>query len=190
VTDPTGRLLGSRPRCPAAPTTSPQPAPTASSFVPILADRAYIGAGPCVTTPVRRTPRREVAPTHSARRTEHCQQPERPGERGRKVVVLAYLRRVRCNPNRLPSINRGAPHPWSVSTGSAQCVRPHPHYGPVGDGSFSCWCPAPSGWRSRGFVGCRDSCTARLHTRHKRRFPARLWSSRLWRWTVGADVSS
>jgi hypothetical protein len=35
--------------------------------VPVLADRAYIGAGPWVTTPIRRPPYRELTPTQRTR---------------------------------------------------------------------------------------------------------------------------
>ncbi|WP_443055012.1 transposase, partial [Streptomyces sp. IBSBF 2394] len=69
VTDPAGRLLWISPALPGR-THDLTAARTHKIIrfcerqgVPVLADRAYIGAGPWVTTPVRRPPRRELTPT-------------------------------------------------------------------------------------------------------------------------------
>ncbi|MFE5033299.1 transposase family protein [Streptomyces sp. NPDC056683] len=72
--------------------------------VPVLADRAYIGAGPCVTTPIRRLPHQDLTPTQrtinrtlSAART--------PVERSvARVKSWRIPRRARCSPNRMTVI--------------------------------------------------------------------------------------
>nr|WP_280514256.1 transposase family protein [Streptomyces europaeiscabiei] len=79
--------------------------------VPILADRAYIGAGPWVTTPVRRPPGRDLSPTQ--RTVNRALSAVRaPVERG--VARLKSWRifhhavaRIECRQSPLPS------SPWS-----------------------------------------------------------------------------
>ncbi|WP_330455489.1 transposase [Streptomyces sp. NBC_00820] len=72
--------------------------------VPVLADRAYTGAGPWVTTPLKRPPLKELTPTQltvnralSATRA--------PVERNiARLKPWRIFRRTRCSPNRLTSI--------------------------------------------------------------------------------------
>ncbi|MFF5284572.1 transposase family protein [Streptomyces sp. NPDC013171] len=72
--------------------------------VPVLADRAYIGAGPWVTTPIRRLPGRDLSPTQwtinralSAARA--------PVERSvARLKSWRVFRRARCSPNRMTAI--------------------------------------------------------------------------------------
>ena len=71
----------------------------------MLADRAYIGAGPWVTTPLRRPPGRDLTPPQqtvngalSAARV--------PAERGvARLKSWRIFRRSRCSPNRMSSIS-------------------------------------------------------------------------------------
>jgi hypothetical protein len=79
--------------------------------VPVLADRAYIGAGPWVTTPVRRPPLGELTPTQ--RTVNRALSAARaPVERGvAKAEVLADLPPSPMQPEP-PLVNR--------------CRRPHP----------------------------------------------------------------
>lgn len=72
--------------------------------VPILADLAYQGAGPWLTTGIKRRPRQELTPTE---RTlyEAPAAARAPVERG--VALLRFwriVRRSRCSPNRMTSI--------------------------------------------------------------------------------------
>ncbi|MCZ2526713.1 transposase [Streptomyces sp. HB2AG] len=111
ITDPAGRLLWLSPALPGR--THDLTAARAHRIiricerqgVPVLADMAYIGAGPWVTTPVRRPPRRELTPT---RRTMN-QAPSAaraPVERSvARLKSWRIFRRSRCNPNRLSSIS-------------------------------------------------------------------------------------
>ncbi|MFD7020405.1 transposase family protein [Streptomyces sp. NPDC059928] len=72
--------------------------------VPILADRAYMGAGPWVTTGLKRPPHGELTPTQ---RTIN-QAPARsraPAERAMaRLKSWRIFRRSRCSPNRMTSI--------------------------------------------------------------------------------------
>ncbi|MEU9015866.1 transposase family protein, partial [Streptomyces sp. NPDC048479] len=66
--------------------------------VPILADRAYMGAGSWVTTPLRRPPGRELTPTQQT-------DARAPVERGvARLKSWRIFRRSRCSPNRMTSI--------------------------------------------------------------------------------------
>ncbi|NGO47055.1 transposase family protein [Streptomyces sp. YC419] len=131
VTDPAGRLLWISPALPGRATTSPRPAPTGSSGSanarasrsPVLADRAYMGAGPWVTTSLRRPPGRDLTPTQqtvnralSAARAQV--------ERGvARLKSWRIFRKARCSPNRpapVPGPPRTSPpgtpgsgRPWS-----------------------------------------------------------------------------
>ncbi|MEW2077145.1 transposase family protein [Streptomyces sp. NPDC013433] len=72
--------------------------------VPVLADRACIGAGPWVTTPVGRPPLGEFTP---AQRTVNraLSAARAPVERGvARLKSWRIFRRARCGPNRLSSI--------------------------------------------------------------------------------------
>jgi transposase len=73
--------------------------------VPVLADRACIGAGAWVTTPVRRPPRGELTPTQ--RTTNRALSAARaPVERGvARLKSWRTFHRARCSPNRPPSIS-------------------------------------------------------------------------------------
>ncbi len=110
VTDPTGRLLWISPALPGrahdltAARTHQIIRICERQGVPVLADRAYIGAGPWVTTPVRRPPRRELTPTR--RTTNRALSAARaPVERGvARLKSWRIFRRARCSPNRLSSI--------------------------------------------------------------------------------------
>lgn len=69
-----------------------------------LADRAYMGAGPWVTTVLRRPPGRDLTPT---RQTVNCALSAAlaPLERGiSRLKSWRTFRRSRCSPNRMTSI--------------------------------------------------------------------------------------
>ncbi|MEU9139351.1 transposase family protein [Streptomyces sp. NPDC048404] len=72
--------------------------------VPILADRAYIGAGPLVTTPVRRPPGRDLSPTkHTVNRVLSAVRAQ--VERGvARLKSWRIFHHARCSPNRMSSI--------------------------------------------------------------------------------------
>ncbi|MFF3937493.1 transposase family protein [Streptomyces phaeofaciens] len=110
VTDPVGRVLWISPALPGR-THDLTAARTHRIIricerqgVPILADRAYLGAGPWVTTPVRRPPGRDLSPTQrivnralSATRA--------PVERGvARLKSWRIFHHARCSPNRMSSI--------------------------------------------------------------------------------------
>lgn len=110
VTDLTGRLLWISPALPGR--THDLTAARAHRIirfcerqgVPILADRAYIGAGPWVTTPVRRPPGRDLSPTQ---RTVNRALPavRAPVERGvARLKSWRIFHHARCSPNRMSSI--------------------------------------------------------------------------------------
>ncbi|WP_230535462.1 transposase [Streptomyces sp. OUCMDZ-3434] len=73
--------------------------------VPVLADRAYIGAGPWVTTPIRRLPNQDLTPTQ--RTINRALSAARaPVERSvARLKSWRIFRRARCSPNRLSSIS-------------------------------------------------------------------------------------
>ncbi|MEV7129400.1 transposase family protein [Streptomyces sp. NPDC093260] len=111
VADPTGKLLWISPALPGR-THDLTAARTHRIIricerqgVPVLADRAYIGAGSWVTTPIRRLPHQDLNPTQwtinralSAARA--------PVERTvAQVKSWRIFRRARCSPNRLSSIS-------------------------------------------------------------------------------------
>ncbi|GGU12275.1 hypothetical protein GCM10010272_66890 [Streptomyces lateritius] len=72
--------------------------------VPILADRAYIGAGPWVTTPIRRLPNRDLTTTQ--RTINRALSAARaPVERSiARLKSWRIFRRARCSPNRMTVI--------------------------------------------------------------------------------------
>jgi transposase len=72
--------------------------------VPVLADRAYMGAGPWVTTPIRRPPGRDL--TLTQRTVNRALSAARaPVERGvARLKSWRIFRRARCSPNRMSSI--------------------------------------------------------------------------------------
>jgi len=77
--------------------------------VPLLADRAYMGAGPWLTTPLRRPPGRELTLTqHTA---NHALSAARaPVERGvARLKSCRIFHRTRTSPNRMPSITAAIP---------------------------------------------------------------------------------
>ncbi|MGW0457389.1 transposase family protein [Streptomyces tendae] len=110
VADPVGKLLWISPALPGR--THDLTAARAHRIiricerqgVPVLADRAYIGAGPWVTTSIRRPPLRELAPTQ--RTVNRALSAARaPVERGvARLKSWRIFRRARCSPNRLSSI--------------------------------------------------------------------------------------
>jgi hypothetical protein len=112
ITDPTGRLLWISPMLPGrahdltATRTHKIIRICERQGVPVLADRAYIGAGPWVTTPTRRPPRRELTPTQ--RTVNRALSAARaPVERGvARLKSWQIFRRARCSPNRLSSITK------------------------------------------------------------------------------------
>jgi hypothetical protein len=76
--------------------------------VPVLADRAYIGAGPWVTTPARRPPLGGLTPTQQTvnRALSAARAPvERSVARPKSWRIF---RKARCSPNRLSSITATA----------------------------------------------------------------------------------
>ncbi len=109
VTDPAGRLLWISPALPGR-THGLTAARTHKIIricecqgVPLHADRAYIGAGPWVTTPLRRPPRREITATQRTNRALSAARA--PVERGvASLKSWRIFRSARCSPNRLSSI--------------------------------------------------------------------------------------
>lgn len=72
--------------------------------VPILADRAYIGAGPWVTTPARRPAGGELTLTQQTI-NRALSRARAPVERGvARLKSWRIFRRARCSPNRMSSI--------------------------------------------------------------------------------------
>ncbi|WP_406476315.1 transposase family protein [Streptomyces sp. NBC_01615] len=110
VTDPTGHVLWISPalpgRCPdlTAARTHRIIRICERQGVPILADRAYTGAGPWVTTGRRRPPGGQLTPTE--RTVNRALATSRaPVERGMaRLKSWRIFRRSRCSPNRMTSI--------------------------------------------------------------------------------------
>ncbi|MEU2999423.1 transposase family protein [Streptomyces sp. NPDC006995] len=72
--------------------------------VPILADRAYIGAGPWVTTPIRRLPNRDLTTTQQTI-NRALSAARAPVERSiARLKSWRIFRRARCSPNRMTAI--------------------------------------------------------------------------------------
>jgi hypothetical protein len=112
VTDPGGRVLWISPALPGR-TQDLTAARTHRIIricerqgVPVLADRAYQGAGPWVTTGIRRPPRGELTPTQ---RTVNraLAQARAPVERGMaRLKTWRIFRRSRISPNRMTVITK------------------------------------------------------------------------------------
>ncbi|MDQ0685281.1 transposase [Streptomyces achromogenes] len=110
VTDPEGRLLWISPALPGR-THDLTAARTHRIIricerqgVPVLADRAYMGAGPWVTTPLRRPPGRGLTPTQQTV-NRALSAARAPVERGvARLKSWRIFRRSRCSPNRMSSI--------------------------------------------------------------------------------------
>ncbi|GAA3304927.1 transposase family protein [Streptomyces cinereospinus] len=111
VTDPAGRLLWTSPALPGrahdltAARTHRIIRICERQGVPVLADRAYIGAGPWVTTPLRRPPGGDLTPTQ--RTVNRALSAARaPVERGvARLKSWRIFRKARCSPNRMSSIS-------------------------------------------------------------------------------------
>jgi hypothetical protein len=110
VTDPAGRLLWISPALPGrahdltAARTHRILRICARQGLPILADRAYIGAGPWVTTPRRRPPGRDLIPTQQTV-NRALSAARAPVERGvARLKSWRIFRKARCSPNQLSSI--------------------------------------------------------------------------------------
>jgi hypothetical protein len=72
--------------------------------IPVLADRAYMGAGPWVTTALRRPPGRDLTPTHQTV-NRALSAARAPVERGiARLKSWRIFRRSRCSPNRMTSL--------------------------------------------------------------------------------------
>ncbi|SFH13778.1 IS5/IS1182 family transposase [Streptomyces mirabilis] len=110
VTDPAGRLLWISPALPGR-AHDPTAARTHRIIqicerqgVPILADRVYMGAGPWVTTSLRRPPGGELTPTQQTV-NRALSAARAPVERGvARLKSWRIFRRSRCSPNRMTSI--------------------------------------------------------------------------------------
>ncbi|WP_327425869.1 transposase family protein [Streptomyces sp. NBC_01236] len=108
VTDPAGRLLWISPALPGRAHDL-----TAArriiwicerQGVPVVADRAYMGAGPWVTTPRRRLPGRDLTPTQQTV-NRALSAARAPVERGvARLKSWRIFRKARCSPNRMSSI--------------------------------------------------------------------------------------
>jgi hypothetical protein len=110
VTDPCGRLLWISPALPGrahdltAARTHRIIRICARQGVPVLADRAYMGAGPWVTTPLRRPPGRDLTPTQQTA-NRALSAARAPVERGvARLKSWRIFRKARCSPNRISSI--------------------------------------------------------------------------------------
>jgi hypothetical protein len=72
--------------------------------VPIVADLAYQGAGPWLTTGIKRKPLQELTPTEKTR-NRALAAARAPVERGvARLKSWRIFRRSRCSPNRMTSI--------------------------------------------------------------------------------------
>ncbi|MER5339319.1 transposase family protein [Streptomyces mirabilis] len=109
VTDPAGRLLWISPALPGRAHDLTARAHRIIRIyerqgIPVLANRAYMGAGPWVTTALRRPPGRGRTPTQqTANRAMSAARA--PVERGiARLKPWRIFRRARCSPNRMTSI--------------------------------------------------------------------------------------
>ncbi|MFD7060816.1 transposase family protein [Streptomyces sp. NPDC059906] len=110
VSDPVGRLLWISPALPGrahdltAARTHRIIRICERQGIPILADRAYIRAGPWVTTPRRRPPGRGLTPTQQTV-NRALSAARAPVERGvARLKSWRIFRKARCSPNRMSSI--------------------------------------------------------------------------------------
>ncbi|MEU3792796.1 transposase family protein [Streptomyces fructofermentans] len=110
VTDPSGRLLWLSPALPGR--THDLTAARAHRIiricerqgVPIVADLAYQGAGPWLTTGIKRRPLKKLTPTEKTR-NRALAAARAPVERGvARLKSWRIFRRSRCSPNRMTSI--------------------------------------------------------------------------------------
>lgn len=112
VTDPGGRLLWISPALPGR-THDLTAARTHRIIricerqdVPILADLAYQGAGPGLTTGIKRKPLQELTPTEKTL-NRALAAARGPVERGvASLKSWRIFRRSRCSPNRMTSITK------------------------------------------------------------------------------------
>ncbi|MGJ5748616.1 DDE superfamily endonuclease [Streptomyces puniciscabiei] len=110
VTDPVGQLLWISPALPGrahdltAARTHRIIRICERQGVPIVADRAYIGAGSWATTAIRRPPNGELSPTERTL-NRALAQARAPVERGvARLKSWRIFRRSRCSPNRMTDI--------------------------------------------------------------------------------------
>ncbi|MGW1784535.1 transposase family protein [Streptomyces sp. NPDC002143] len=110
VTDPAGRLLWISPTLPgrahdlAAARAHRMIRIRERQGVPILADRACMGAGPRVTTALGRPPGRDLTPTRQTV-NRALSAARAPVERGvARLKSWRIFRKARCSPNRMSSI--------------------------------------------------------------------------------------
>jgi transposase len=111
VTDPAGRLLWIPPTPPGrahdltAARTHRIIRTCERQGIPILADRAYLGASPWVTTPLRRPPGRDLTPTQQTV-NRALSTARAPVERGlARLKSWRIFRKSRSSPNRMTSIS-------------------------------------------------------------------------------------
>ncbi|GGX82854.1 transposase family protein [Streptomyces fructofermentans] len=110
VTDPTGRLLWLSPALPGR-THDLTAARTHQIIricerqgVPLVADLAYLGAGPWLTTAVKRRPHQELTETQKTV-NRAIARTRVPVERGvARLKTWRIFRHARCSPNRMTSI--------------------------------------------------------------------------------------
>ncbi|MEU9858034.1 transposase family protein [Streptomyces sp. NPDC047974] len=110
IADPTGKLLWISPALPGR-THDLTAARTHRIIricerqgVPVLADRAYIGAGPWVTTPIRRLPNRDLTTTQQTI-NRALSAARAPVERSTaRLKTWRIFRKARCSPNRMTAI--------------------------------------------------------------------------------------